>query len=409
VFERGSGSYLWDVGGKRYLDFEAGQFCMNTGHSDPRVTAALTEQASTLMQIGNRFTNVVRIRLARRLVDIAPRPLDRALFCSVGSEANETALRVAKKYTGRFEVVGLARGYHGRTSSAFSLSSSARGMRRGYGPGPAGVTMVLPPYEFRCPFACGSCDTRCWQLDADLIDRTTSGEPAALIMEFVIGAGGIIPVPAAFAREVRQFCTERDILLIADEALTGMGRTGRWFAFEHAGIVPDMVVTSKGLGGGVPLAAILTSSAIADGAIERGFVQAASHQGDPFQCAAGMATIDIIDGDDLLTNARIMGERLHGGLRRLTERYSIAADARGIGLIRGLEIAADGAERPDLAAAVSTRCLELGLIVGGLRPGIREGNVLRLAPPLSVSADEIDEALAILDAALAEVAATADA
>jgi 2,2-dialkylglycine decarboxylase (pyruvate) len=405
VLDRGAGCYLWDVAGRRYLDFESGQFCMNTGHSHPGVVRAIEAQAGRLMQIGNRFTNPPRILLAERLAALAPDPLRVSFFCSTGSEANETALRIAKLVTGRFEVVAQARGYHGRTAAAFAASSSIRRMHRGAGAMAPGTVHVNAPYEYRCAFECGSCDLRCWRHSVEMIDRTSSGEPAAVIVEPVIGAGGIIPVPAHWARELRRFCDERGALLVADEALTGLGRTGRWFAFEHAGIVPDIVVTSKALGGGVPAAAIITTRAIADAALERGFVQAASHQGDPFQCSVALANLDVMAGEDLVGNARTQGARLAAGLRRLAGRYRIVGQARGIGLIAGLEIVDGQHEAPDLAAAVSVACMDHGLIVGGLRPGIREGNTLRLAPPLTVSAAEIDEALRILDEALGRVEA----
>ncbi len=191
--------------------------------------------------------------------------------------------------------------------------------------------------------------------------------------------------------------------------MTGLGRTGRWFAFEHTEVVPDIVVTSKALGGGVPAAAVITSREIAAAALAKGFVQSASHQGDPFQCAVALANLDVMETEDLPGNAERMGRRLMDGLRELTARHRLAGDARGIGLIAGLEIVDSdkdgGGETPELAAAVSVACLERGLIVGGLRPGIREGNTLRLAPPLTVSAQEIDEALTILDSALTDVAA----
>jgi 2,2-dialkylglycine decarboxylase (pyruvate) len=405
VFERGDGCQLWDVEGRRYLDFESGQFCMSTGHSHPRVREAVREQADRLMQIGNRFTCVPRIQLAEKLAELAPDPLARAAFCSTGSEANETAIRIAKLVTGRFEVVALMRGYHGRTGAAFALSSAARRVRRGYGPVVPGVVFVPPPYELRCPFACGGCDRRCWRQSVEIIDRSSTGEPAAVIVEPVIGAGGIIPVDPGWLREVRAFCDERGALLIADEALTGMGRTGRWFAFEHAGVVPDIVVVSKALGGGVPAAAILTTAEVAEEALARKFIQAASHQGDPFQCAVALANIDVMESEGLLENARAMGEVLHAGLRELVARHAIAGEARGIGLIQGLEIVEDGAEAPELAGEVSVACLERGLIVGGLRPGLIEGNTLRLAPPLVVEETQVHEALRLLDDALTAVGA----
>jgi 2,2-dialkylglycine decarboxylase (pyruvate) len=405
VFERGRGCELWDVDGKRYLDFESGQFCMSTGHSHPRVSQAISDQADKLMNIGNRFTNRPRILLAERLAELVPDPLGVSFFCSTGSEANELALRIAKLATGRFEIIALARGYHGRTSASYAASSSARRMHRGAGPQPPGILFADPPYPFRCPFRCGSCDLRCWRHSVERIDRAGSGSPAAVITEFVLGAGGIIPVPPRWAREVRQFCDERGALLIADEALTGLGRTGRWFAFEHAGVVPDIVVTSKGLGGGVPAAAVITTRAIAEEVIGRGYVQAASHQGDAFQCAVALAQLAVMEEEGLLRNAQCMGQRLAAGLARLASAHRIIGEARGIGLIAGLEIVSGHAEAPDLAAAISTTCMAAGLIVGGLRPGIREGNTLRLAPPLTVTADEIDEALSVLNTAIEQVEA----
>ncbi len=402
VIERGSGCELWDLAGARYLDFEAGQFCMSTGHSHPAVAAAIRQQLGELMQIGNRFTNRPRILLAERLAELSGLPTPRTFFCSTGSEANETALRIAKLTTGRFEVVTVARGYHGRTSAMFGLSSSGRHMRRGYGPATPGVAYVAPPYAYRCRFDCGTeCDTSCWRYSVDMLERATAGEPAAVIVEFVLGAGGVIPVSRAWAQEVRTWCDEQGALLIADEALTGIGRTGSWFAFEHFGVKPDLVVTSKALGGGVPAAAVIVSRGVAEAAIERGFIQSASHQGDPFQCASALANVAVIDSEGLLQNATTQGELLKVRLSGLVERYSIAGDARGIGLIHGLEIVhADGTEAPELAAEVSLECMNKGLIVGGLRPGIREGNVLRLAPPLVVRSEQVIEAVEILEEAL---------
>ncbi len=402
VIERGSGCELWDLAGTRYLDFESGQFCMSTGHSHPAVAAALREQSGELMQIGNRFTNRPRIRLAERLADISGLPQPRTFFCSTGSEANETALRIAKLTTGRFEVISVARGYHGRSSAVFGLSSSARHMRRGYGPSVPGMGYVAPPYSYRCPFGCGAeCDAGCWRYSVGMLERSTAGEPAAVIIEFVLGGGGVIPGSRAWAQAIRNWCDEQGALLIADEALTGIGRTGSWFAFEHFGVQPDIVVTSKALGGGVPAAAVIASRRVADAAIERGFIQAASHQGDPFQCAAALANIAVIESEDLLRNTIRQGQLLSSHLNRLVQRFAIAGDARGIGLIQGLEIVhSDGSEAPEVAAEVCVACMNEGLIVGGLRPGIREGNVLRLAPPLVVTSEQIVEAVEILEQAL---------
>ena len=198
----------------------------------------------------------------------------------------------------------------------------------------------------------------------------------------------------------------RDALTVADEALTGIGRTGKWFAFEHTGVVPDLVVVSKALGGGVPISAVLAPSAIANGALGKGFLQAASHQGDPFQCAVALANLDVLESEDLLRRAVTTGELLGRRLAELERRFEIVGEVRGVGLLWGIEIVRDResrAEAPELAAAVCVEAMERGLIVGGLSPGIREVNVLRLAPPLVISQPEVERAVEILAEALAAV------
>jgi 4-aminobutyrate aminotransferase-like enzyme len=356
------------------------------------------------MQIGNRFTNTARARLGEKLAELLPEPLGVTFFCSTGSEANELAIHLAKQLTGRHEVVALSRGYHGRTLAAHSLSASTRLSHRRSGPLMNGAHMMLTPYEHRCPFVCSSCDLRCLDLSTELMERAGSGEPAAFVVEFVLGAGGVIPLPRLWARALRDWCTDRGTLLIADEALTGIGRTGRWFAFEHYGVIPDIVVTSKALGGGVPTAAVTTTPKLAELALEQGFVGSASHQGDPFQCASALANIEVIEQEGLLENATLLGRRLACALRALQQRHpKLICDTRGLGLIQGVEVGLDGAESPELAAEISVACMDAGLILGGLRPGIREGNTLRLAPPLNVTEAEIDEAVAILSDVVAEV------
>jgi 2,2-dialkylglycine decarboxylase (pyruvate) len=398
VIERGRGCELWDVDGSRYLDFESSQYCMQTGHSHPKVVLAAREQAQTLMQIGSRFTNVPRIKLAQKLASIAPFPHARTFFLTTGSEANEAAFRLAKRSTGSFEVVALLRGFHGRTLASFSASIFGLNERAGYGPVMPGVCAIPAPYPYRCHFQCGSCDLRCWELGKELIERTTSGRPAALIMEFVLGGGGVIPIPRNFAQAVRSFCSERGALIIADEALTGMGRTGRWFASEHTGVVPDIIVTSKALGGGVPLSALMTSLEIVDRAMAAGFVQAATHEGDPLQCAIGLANFEVMKQENLVDRAVRMGQRFGHGLREIAERHESIGDVRGLGLLWGIEFVRDReskAEDFELTATVTTECLRRGLIVGGPPPGSKV-NVIRLAPPLIVKPEEIDEALEIL-------------
>jgi 2,2-dialkylglycine decarboxylase (pyruvate) len=402
VLEEGRGTEVWDVDGRRFIDFLSGQNCMQTGHSHPRVTAVAVEQAQKLMQIGVPFTNVPRIELARKLASLMPFAQARTFFSSTGSEANEYAIRLAKRSTGSFEIVSILRGYHGLTLGSFSASTSGPNGHAGYGPLMAGVCAIPTPYPYRCHFKCGSCDLRCWEVGKELIERTTSGRPAAIIMEFIVGGGGVIPIPANFARAVREFCDERGTLIIADEALTGIGRTGAWFAYEHTGVAPDIVVLAKSLGGGVPVSAITAPAEVFDRALATGFMLGASHQGDPMQCAIGLVNVEVIEEENLLENARAMGERLGRGLERIAERSEIVGDVRGIGLFWGVEIVSDKESRVEdhaRAAKITSECLARGLIIGGPPPGARV-NVLRLVPPLVVTAAEIDESLEILAAAV---------
>jgi 2,2-dialkylglycine decarboxylase (pyruvate) len=279
-----------------------------------------------------------------------------------------------------------------------SVSTIVEHGHAGYGPLMTGVCAIPAPYEYRCPFRCGSCDLRCWEVGMELIERTTSGRPAGLIMEFILGGGGIIRIPANFAQAVRSFCSERGALIIADEALSGIGRTGKWFSFEHTGVIPDIVVTAKSLGGGVPLSAITTSPEVTDRATKTGFVHLATHQGDPMQCAVGLANIEVIEEERLLENAERMGERFGRGLKEIEDRYEIVGDVRGIGLLWGVEIVRDKDSKAvdsELAATVSAECIKRGLIVGEAPPG-GGVNVLRLAPPLVVTPEEIDEALEVI-------------
>ena len=222
-------------------------------------------------------------------------------------------------------------------------------------------------------------------------------------MEFIMGAGGVIVPPKDWVRAVARMCRERGILLLADEALTGLGRTGKWFAFEHFEVVPDIVTTSKALGGGIPLCAVITSAEIADTATQRGFAQSASHMGDPFQCAVGLANLEVIEKKNLLERAEAMGRILRQGLEELRMRFEVVGDVRGIGLLQGIELVKNKETKepaPKLAGRVTLECLKRGLIIGGARPESSESNVLRLAPPLIITEQEIAKALDILEASL---------
>ena len=406
VLEKGKGVEVWDVAGKKYLDFESGQMAMVAGHSHPVVLNRIREQIELLMQNSIRVLNIPRVLLAKKLSEIVPDPLAKSFFLSTGSESVEAALRLAKKYTGRFEVVALLRGYHGRTAGSQSYTSISRGARAGYGPLLPGSAFIPAPYCYRCAFnETLPCKLSCLSYAEDVIDRTTSGQPAALLIEIMQGVGGTIVPPAEWVRRLRQICDEREMLLVIDESLTGMGRTGKWFGFEHYDIVPDIVTTSKALGQGVPVAAVITTDEIAQKAVADGFDQGATHMGDSFQCAVALANIEAIERENLLENGTRMGALLKKGLVALQTKFETVGDVRGMGLFLGLEIIeSKDSKRPDADRALKlvTECEDRGLLLGG---GIPTGglgtNTIRLCPPLVITEEQVGAAIDILDEVLA--------
>ena len=408
VLEKGKGVEVWDVEGNKYLDFESGQMAMVAGHSHPAVIKRIREQIELLMQNSIRVLNIPRVLLAKKLSEIAPDPLTKSFFLSTGAESVEAALRLAKKYTGRFEVVALLRGYHGRTAGSQSYTSISRGARAGYGPLLPGSTFIPAPYCYRCAFnETLPCSLSCLSYAEDVIDRTTSGQPAALLIEIMQGVGGTIVPPADWVRRIRRICNEREMLLIIDESLTGMGRTGKWFGFEHYDIVPDILTTSKALGQGVPVAAVITSAEIADQAVANGFDQGATHMGDSFQCAVALANIEVIENENLLEKGYRMGELLRKGLEELQAKFEIIGDVRGKGLFLGIEIVESRVSRrpdPHSTLKLVTECEDRGLLLGG---GIPTGglgtNTIRLCPPLVITEDQIATAIDIIGSVLPKI------
>jgi 4-aminobutyrate aminotransferase-like enzyme len=406
VLERGRGSLLWDADGREFLDFHSGQVCANTGHCHPELVAAIARQLDTLVQTGSMFSNPPQILLAKKLAEITPEPLRKSFFACSGSEAIEMALRAAKFFTGRSEIMGVLRSYHGMTMGAFTTSSVPGLTRQGYGYAVANVNHMPPPYCYRCDFnqTYPGCGRECLHYGIKVADLI--GAPAGIVVELVVSGGGVYVPPVEWVQELYAWCRERGILFIADECQTGIGRTGRWFAFEHFGVVPDIVVTSKGLGGGIPLSGILVTRDVACGLEQRRYTQTSSHSGDPLLCAAGLANIELIERHNLLANVEAMGRRLKDGLQQLVKRYDIVGDTRGLGLLQGLEIVTDKASRVSFgtgAAAIVEYATNAGLFVGA---PMSKQNIIRLLPPFVVTTAEIDRALDILDRAIHSVAAT---
>ena len=402
VVRRAEGAWVETTDGGRILDFTSGQICSTLGHGHPRIVEALREALDDVVHLNSWMLSEPVLALAERLAGLFPEPLDKVILLNTGSEANEVALKLAKLHTGRFEVAGLTRSFHGLLTGIASVNFSLA--HAGYGPLLPGSFAVPAPYAYRCPVRhCeGSCDCTCLEVGFELLDEQSVGSLCAFIAEPVLSTGGIIVPPDGYFSRAQELCAERGMLLVLDEAQTGFGRLGTMFGFEHDGVVPDLVAVSKTLGGGVPLAATVTSAAIEEDCVAKGFLHVTSHVSDPLPAAAGVAVLDVIAGEGLVERARERGEYLIERLRELESAHEQIGEVRGRGLLVGLELVEDAeTRRPanELGAAVTAECLARGLSMNIVRSG-SIANCFRLAPPLNVTVDEIDLAVEILDASL---------
>jgi 2,2-dialkylglycine decarboxylase (pyruvate) len=404
LIEQAQGCWLTAADGRRILDFTSGQMCATLGHSHPEILEAMRDAGQRVVHLYSGFVGRDVIELARELLAALPPSLSRALFLSTGGEANEAALRLAKLHTGGHEVLAFTGSWHGMTAGAASSTYSAG--RHGYGPAMPG-TMVLPtPNSYRCPVRhCQDCcDLTCLDVGMELADAQSTGAPAAVIAEPILSVGGIVPLPEGYLASLRVRCEERGMLLILDEAQTGLGRVGRMFAFERDGVVPDVLTLSKTLGGGLPLSATITGEEIEQDAFEKGFLHFTSHVSDPLPAAVGRAVLRTVLDQRLPERAAALGARLRAGLAELKRRYEKIGDVRGEGLLLGVDLVTDRASRTpdvDYGAQVTQRCFELGLNINIVKfPAL--GSILRIAPPLTISTDDIDIGLEILERALRE-------
>lgn len=403
VIGSASGSSVFTEDGRELIDFTSGQMSAILGHSHPEIVATVRSQIAHLDHLYSGMLSRPVIELSRRLAETLPPTLDKVLLLSTGAESNEAAVRMAKLVTGKHEIVSFARSWHGMTQAAANATYSAG--RRGYGPAAPGNFALPVPHRFRPDIIDehGELDWR-RQLDLgfDLIDAQSVGSLAACLIEPILSSGGIIELPPGYLAALAQKCREREMLLIVDEAQTGLCRTGDWYAFEHDGVVPDILTLSKTLGAGLPLAAVITSSEIEQRAHEREFLFFTTHVNDPLPAAVGLTVLDVLSRDRLDIRARELGQRLRAGLDDLASRHQIVADVRGRGLLLGMELSAEdtpGVSADQLGAVVTRRCFELGLHMNIVQlPGM--GGTFRLAPPLTAAEDEIDRGVAIMDEAL---------
>ena len=406
LITRARGSWVYDRDGRAILDFTSGQMCAILGHNHPDILAAMQTAMDSVLHLFSGMLSPPVVELAAALDRMLPPELSKSLLLNTGSESNEAGLRLAKLHTGGFETVGFATSWHGMTAGSSSATYYAG--RRGYGPGLPGSMALPTPNCYRCPVRhCRDrCDLDCLEVGFDLVDRQSVGAGAAVIAEPILSSGGIIELPEGYLLRLRDKAHERGMLLILDEAQTGMGRTGTNFAFEREGVVPDILTLSKTLGAGLPLAATITSADIEADCHEKGFLFYTSHVSDPLPAQIGLAVLEVLERDDLLARAAELGGYLRSCLEAMQERHECIGDLRGRGLLLGIELVLDREKRTpaaDLGSRVSRRCLELGLSMNIIQlPGT--GAVFRVAPPLTVTREEIDTGLAILDQALQECA-----
>lgn len=400
IIASAQGSFMTTTEGRRLLDFASGQMSSILGHSHPEITAVIRDQAGELVHLYSQLLSRPVIALAEKLAEIAPKGLERVLLLSTGGESNEAALRMAKAATGGYEVLGLSRSWHGVTQGAASATYNSS--RFGSGPAAPGSFVLPAPTPYRPAFQKG--DAYDWEAELDygfeLFDRQSSGSPAALIIESILSSGGVIVPPQGYLKAAAERARQRGMMVIVDEAQTGLGRTGRLFDCEYDGVVPDFITVSKTLGAGIALSAVLTTAEIEERCFERKFHFYTTHASDPLPATVGLKVIEIILRDRLADRARIAGERLKAGFETLMQRYEAVGDVRGRGLLIGVELVKDRHGKqpaPDLAGRVMERCLELGLSTSVVRGG---WGVFRIAPPITISDAEIDLGLSIFEQAL---------
>lgn len=395
----GTGSVLRDLDGNQILDLSAGQFCSILGNNHPKYIERMIEQMKKVMHAGTQFLSPIVLEAAAKLAEIAPGALSKSIFLSTGTEANECAIALAKSYTGKSGVIGFNRGYYGLSLSTKSLSSIfSPGDRHGSGPTVPESFRFLAPHCSHCPVKSHypECDFAC--LETSIEAALPKGcEIAAVITEAVFSAGGMVIPPPGYLQALKSFAQRIGALLIVDEAQTGFGRTGKWFACEHHEVEPDILVVSKTAGAGFPVSGVITTDEIADHIAARGWIHLASHQSDPLPAAALAATIDVVREENLIDKAAADGRYFMERLEQLKANYPIITEVRGLGLMIGMEISnlGDGPER-ELCMLIVALCESRGvhLTYTYFEP------VIRFLPPLSISRQEIDLAVSVLDQAI---------
>jgi 4-aminobutyrate aminotransferase len=397
VVERGEGAYIFDVDGERYLDFTSGIGVTNTGHCHPRVVAAAREQVGKIVHAQvNILYHTPLFRLADALREVMPPGLDTFFFSNSGAEAVEGAVKLARHAADRSNVIVFQGSFHGRTNQTMAMTTSKTIYRQHYQPLAAGVFVAPYPYWYRYGWEPEETSRWCLkELRHLLASQTAPSETAAVVIEPVLGEGGYVASPPSFLPGLRELCDEHGILLIADEVQSGFGRTGKFFAVEHFGVIPDVLIMAKGLASGFPLSGLAAPKALMDKWIVGS--HGGTYGGNAVSCAAAEATVRVLQ-DGLVENAAQMGAVLMDGLRDIQSRHPVLGDVRGLGLMVGAEFThADGSPAADVTKAVIAQCRADKLLL--LNCGTYS-NVVRWIPPLIVTREQIEAALDIFEQAL---------
>ena len=399
--DRAKGSELWDVSGKRYIDFAGGIGVMNVGHSHPRVMKAVQEQLERATHTSFQVVHYESyLRLAQRICEVAP--IDgpkKAIFFSTGAEAVENAVKIARTATGRPAVVSFQGAFHGRTLLALSLTGSVQPYKQDFGPYAAEIYQSPFPYEYRG----WSSDQALAALDNLFESEVAPKRVAAIVIEPVLGEGGFVPAPLEFLRKLRKVTEQHGILLIADEIQTGFGRTGKFFAIEHSGVQPDLITVAKSLAAGFPLSAVIGRAQVMDAPDPGGL--GGTYAGNPVACAAGLAVMDVMRDEKLPERAARIGSVVEERMQSWAAEQKLVGDVRVMGAMAGMELVRDR-DTKEAADKETARIVavarEKGLII--LRAGTHH-NVVRTLMPLTIPDEQLEEGLDMLGAALQEVAA----
>src|SRR6187549_327899 len=401
------GRYFWDYEGKRYLDFASQLVNLALGHQHPKLIQAIKDQADKLCTIGPPMASEPRSTLARLLAEVTPGNLSMAFFTNGGAEANENAIKLARWYTGRHKIVARYRSYHGATAGSITLTGDPR--RWHAEPGIPGVVRMLDPYTYRCPAGhpdpCPVCSGA--PHFEEILQYEGPENVAAVIMETVVGTNGIIVPPDGYLQSIREVCDRHGILLILDEVMAGFGRTGRWFACENWDVLPDILTMAKGINSGyVPLGAMTVSEPISDWVRDKFLAGGLTYSGHPLACASAVASIEAFQEEGIVENAADHGAYLSGALPALAERHPSIGDVRGLGLFWGIELVKNRETREPLVpfnaggeAAAPVARLQKAALEAGLYL-MTHWNVVMVCPPLTITREELEEGLAVLDDAL---------